>query len=100
MDEEVALLIEMLRTTRRPSMRLELARRLADRGAPEAAATLLDLLEESSDPRVVPVVTVALEGLMALGPAIAPLVEARLDDPRETRRAFMPLLLASALGDA
>jgi HEAT repeat protein len=100
MDEELTLLIEMLRTTRRPSMRLGLARQLAERRAPEAATTLLDLLDDSSDPLVVPIVTVALEGLLALGPAIAPLLEARLDDPLEARRKFMPLLLTSALGDA
>ncbi len=100
MDEESALLIEMLQSTRRPAMRLALARQLAERRTPDAAAALLDLLEDSSDPRVVPVVTVALEGLLALGPAIAPLVAARLDDLEDRRRKFMPLLLAAALGDA
>jgi HEAT repeat protein len=100
MDEELALLIEMLQTTRRPAMRLELARQLAERRAPEAATSLLDLLEDSSDPRVVPVVTVALEGLLALGPAIAPRVAACLDGAADRRRKFMPLLLAAALGDA
>jgi HEAT repeat protein len=99
MNDELQLMIEMLRTTRRPSMRLGLARQLAELRAPEAAPVLLDLIEESADPLSVSLVTAALDGLLALGPVIAPLVEAILDDETDPRRKFMPLLLANARGN-
>lgn len=98
MDEETAGLIELLRTTRRGSMRLSLVRSLADRHDPDVAAALLDVVEQSSDVRIVPVVTAALEGLSRFGPGIAPLLLSILENPSDPRRAFMPLLLAANLG--
>lgn len=100
MDEETAALIELLQSTRRAHMREAVVRQLADRADPDAAPALLDLLEDSNDPRVIPIVTAALGGLQRLGPTIAPLVLAILDGPPDKRRPFMPLLLATALGDA
>src|SRR6266704_1674150 len=100
MDEETAALIELLQSTRRAQMREAVVRQLADRADPDAALALLDLLEDSNDPRVIPIATAALGGLQRLGPAIAPLALAVLDGPPDKRRPFMPLLLASALGEA
>ncbi len=100
MDEEIAALSDMLRTSRRAPTRLEAARQLAQRRDLAAAPALLEALEQTNDPRVVPVVTVAVEGLEALGPDLAPLLLEVLDGPPHPRRAFMPLLLRSALGEA
>ncbi|HWE62099.1 MAG TPA: HEAT repeat domain-containing protein [Chloroflexota bacterium] len=100
MHEETAALIEMLQSTRRPQMREALARQLVERADPDAAPTLIGLLDDTNDPRAIPLVTVALAGLQQLGPTIAPLLLAALDGPPDTRRPFMPLLLAAALGEA
>ncbi|HEY8286462.1 MAG TPA: HEAT repeat domain-containing protein [Chloroflexota bacterium] len=100
MDEEIAALAELLRASKRGPMRLEAARQLASRRSLEAAPFLLAALEESNDPRIVPVVTVALEGLEALGPDLAPLLIPILDDPENPRRVFIPLLLRASLGEA
>jgi len=81
-------------------MRLEAARQLAMSHNLRAAPVLLAALEESSDPRVVPVVTVALEGLEALGAELAPLLFPILEDATDPRRVFMPLLLRASLGEA
>ncbi|MGH2390197.1 MAG: HEAT repeat domain-containing protein [Chloroflexota bacterium] len=99
MDEEIAALAEMLRTGRRAPMRLEAARGLAASRSIEAAPPLLEVLEESNDPRVIPIVTVAIEGLQALGPPLAPLLLVILDNPEDRRRVFMPLLLRASLGE-
>jgi HEAT repeat protein len=97
MNEEIAALAEMLRTGRRAPMRLEAARTLAAARDIEAAPALLEVLEESNDPRVIPIVTAAIEGLQALGPPVAPLLVAILDNPDDPRRVFMPLLLGASL---
>jgi HEAT repeat protein len=80
-------------------MRLEAARQLAEKRDPELAPVLLELLDATNDARIVPVVTVALSGLQAIGEPIAPLVSAIFDGPADPRRVFMPLLLASTLGE-
>jgi HEAT repeat protein len=98
MDEETAALIDLLRTSRRAPMRLEAVRQLAARHDPAAAGALLETLQQSNDPRVVPVITAAIEGLSHLGPAIAPLLRAIMADSADPRRVFMPLLLAANLG--
>jgi len=98
MNPDTAALIEMIHMTRRAQMREAAVRQLAERADPDAAPALLELLEDSNDPRIVPVVTTALAGLQRLGPAIAPLILDVLDGPPDRRRPFMPLLLASALG--
>ncbi len=100
MDEETAALVDLLRTARRAPMRLEAAHQLARRADPATAPALLEALEDSNDPRVVPVVTAALDGLRAMGPAIAPTLLAILDGPPDPRRVFMPLLLSATLGKA
>jgi HEAT repeat protein len=79
-------------------MRLEAARALAAAHDIEAAPALLDALEDSSDPRVIPVVTAALEGLQQLGPPLAPLLFPILDSRDEPKRVFIPLLLRTSLG--
>ncbi len=99
MDEEIAALADLLRTSKRGPMRLEAARQLALRHSLEAAPALLTALEESSDPRIVPVVTAALEGLEAFGPELAPLLLPILADSEDPRRVFIPLLLRASLGD-
>lgn len=98
MDTETAALIELVRSTRRPQMRETAVRQLAERMDPEAAPALLDLLEQSNDARVVPIVTAALSGLQRLGPDIAPLLLERFDAGTERERPFLPLLLAATLG--
>jgi HEAT repeat protein len=98
MDEELAAFSEMLRTSRRAPMRLEAARMLAAARTMEAAPALLDALEESNDPRVIPVVTAALEGLQLLGPPLAPMLLRILDGQDDHRRVFVPLLLGASLG--
>ncbi len=98
MDEEIAAFSEMLRTSRRAPMRLEAARILAAARDIEAAPALLEALEESNDPRVIPVVTAAIEGLQALGAPLAPLLLPILDSPDDRRRVFIPLLLRASLG--
>ena len=98
MDEEIAALAEMLRSSRRAPMRLEAARALAASRDLEAAPALLDALEESNDPRVIPVVTAAIEGLQALGEPLAPLLLRILDSMDDPRRIFVPLLLRASLG--
>ena len=100
MDEQTAALIDLLHSTRRAPMRLEAVRRLALTGDPAVAPALLETIEQSSDSRVVPVVTAALEGLGRLGPEIAPLLLAILADQSDHRRVFMPLLLAATLAEA
>ncbi|HVC79123.1 MAG TPA: HEAT repeat domain-containing protein [Chloroflexota bacterium] len=100
MDPEIAALTDLLRTSKRGPMRLEAARQLALRRSLEAAAPLLAALEESNDPRIVPVVTVALEGLETIGPDLAPLLLPILEDSADPRRVFVPLLLRAALGEA
>ena len=75
-------------------------RQLAERADPDAAPTLITLLDTTNDARSVPVVTAALAGLRQLGASVVPLVLAAFDEPPSTRRPFMPLLLASALGAA
>jgi HEAT repeat protein len=100
MDEDTAALVAMLRTTRRAPMRLDLARRLAEKRDPELAPVLLELLDSANDARVVPVVTVAISGLQALGAVVAPYAQTILEDRGDPRRAFMPLLIASALGES
>jgi len=97
-DDETEALIETLRLSRRPTMRLETARRLAEKRDPDAASALIELLDSTNDPRIIPVVTVAITGLQALGDAIAGELLRILDEPYGPRRVFMPLLLASALG--
>jgi HEAT repeat protein len=99
MDDESQALIDMVRTSRRPSMRLEAARQLADKRDPDLAPVLLELLDPTNDARIIPVVTVAIAGLQATGEAIAPLATDILDGPPDSRRVFMPLLLASVLGE-
>jgi len=98
MNADTAALIEMIHMTRRAQMREAAVRQLAERADPDAAPALLELLEDSNDPRIVPVVTTALAGLQRLGLPIAPLILGVLDGPSDRRRPFMPLLLASALG--
>jgi len=100
MDEESAALVELLQTTKRAPMRLEAVRQLAARGDPETAPALLAVLVDSNDLGVVPVVTAALGGLEAMGPAIVPYVLTILDDLTDHRRVFMPLLLTTAAGEA
>jgi HEAT repeat protein len=80
-------------------MRLELARQLAEKRDPHLAPVLLELLDSANDARIVPVVTVAIDGLQALGAAVAPYALDILHDHLDPRRPFMPLLLASALGE-
>ena len=99
-DQETAALIELLRTSRRPTMREMAVRQLAERRDPAAAEALLGVLDTANDPRVVPVVTAALGGLQALGPSIAPQILAILANRADPRRVFMPLLLGAALGEA
>src|SRR5260370_41168768 len=94
MDDETSALVDLLRTSRRPSLRQEAARQLAAKLDPNLAPFLLEALDPSSDALVIPVVTVAITGLQALGDAIAPEVTAILDGPPDRRRVFMPLLLA------
>jgi HEAT repeat protein len=99
MDEDTAALVDMLRATRRAPLRLELARQLAEKRDPSLAPVLLELLDAANDARIVPVVTVAIAGLQALGSAVAPYARDILHDRQDPRRSFMPLLLASALGE-
>jgi len=100
MDEEIAVYSEMLRTSRRAPMRLEAARVLASARDIQAAPALLDALEESNDPRVIPVVTAAIEGLQLLGPPLAPLLLSIFESRDDRRRVFIPLLLRASLGAA
>ncbi len=79
-------------------MRLEAARMLAAARDIEVAPALLDALEESNDPRVIPVVTAALEGLQLLGVPLAPMLLHILENSDDHRRVFVPLLLRSSLG--
>jgi HEAT repeats len=99
MDEDTAALVAMLHTTRRAPMRLELTRKLAEKRDPDLAPVFLELLDSANDARIVPVVTAAIGGLQALGAAVAPYAQTILADPLDPRRAFMPLLIASALGE-
>jgi HEAT repeat protein len=98
MDEETEALVTMLRASRRPSIRLEAVRRLAELRDPELAPVLLECLRDADEPRNVPVITAALAALQHLGPPVAVPALALLADRSDRRRVFMPLLLASALG--
>lgn len=98
MDEDALALVDLVRTARRPSMRLEAARQLAEKRDPELTPILLELLDPTNDARIVPVVTVALSGLQAIGEPITPYVMELFDGPADPRRVFMPLLLGAALG--
>jgi HEAT repeat protein len=99
MDEETAVLIDMLRATRRTQMRESLVRQLAERADPDAASTLMELLDAAADPRAVPIVTAALAGLQHLGRAAGPVMFGTLAEPPNAKRPFVPLLLASAFGE-
>ncbi len=99
MDEETAALLSILRTSRRPSLRLEVVRQIAERNASEAIPALLEVLDEAGDPRAVALVTAAVSAIQRMGAAAAPYVLAALDDRGGKRRQFVPLLLASSLGN-
>jgi HEAT repeat protein len=99
MDEEIAPLLDILHTSRRPALRLEAIRQLAEMQAGEAVPALLDVLEEAGDPRSVAVVTAAVAAIQHLGVVAAPYVVAALEDEYGKRRPFLPLLLVSSLGD-
>jgi HEAT repeat protein len=64
----------------------------------EAVPALLEALDDAVDSRSVAVVTTAVSAIQNLGPAAAPYVVADLEQKESSRRQFLPLLLASALG--
>ena len=98
MDEDTAALLDILRTSRRPSLRLEAVRQLAASQAPESIPALLDVLDDADNPRSVAVVTAAVAALQEMGEVAAPHILATLDERNGKRRQFMPLLLATSLG--
>jgi len=99
-DDDTAALVDLLRTSRRGPLRLEAVRRLAAMERADLAPVLLETLNEAENPNSLPVVVAALQGLRALGHTIAPQLLEILDGAPDSRRQFMPLLLASALNEA
>jgi HEAT repeat protein len=96
--EETAALIAIVQTSRRSQARELAVRQLVELEDPDAAPALIALLENTTDPRLVPLVTTALGGLQRLGRAVVSPALVVLNGPPDPRRAFMPLLLATALG--
>jgi HEAT repeat protein len=98
MDDETTALLEILHTSRRPSLRLEAVRQLAASEDTRSIPALLQVLDDADDPRSVAVVTAAVTALQHMGAAPAAHILAALDEQGGNRRQFMPLLLASSLG--
>ncbi len=97
MDDDTAALIDILRTSHRPALRLEAVRQIAAANAVEAVPALLAVLDDAADPRSLSVVTAALTTIQQMGPAAAPHIEEGLRRNFGNHRQFMPLLLASSL---
>jgi len=93
-SDETALLIEILTNPRtKPAQKAQAARLLGQSGAPEAIPALIGVVEDTTDPFKLQVVTAALGALPRFGAAAMAHYTAVLAGDDTMRRPYMPRLL-------